>query len=156
MIKEDKLISIAKQWFGKMWSLPDLSLIPKLVDLSYHPNWIQMDKQGPDLVQHEIKYFRSIFPDLSYKILEIKADNNKIWVWYQGTGTQQGAGWGFKPTGKRVSFEGAAILYVNSKGMVVDLKDAFSFYDIFVDLGVVPPFWKLFSHLQNFPEKNKA
>ncbi|UYP47502.1 hypothetical protein NEF87_003787 [Candidatus Lokiarchaeum ossiferum] len=144
---------IGKQWFEVMWSLPDLDLADELVDTSYHPDWIQMDKQGPALVQHEIRYFRSIFPDLSYNILEMKADENKVWVWYRGTGTQEGAGWGFKPTGKTISFEGAAIIYVNFEGKVSNLKDAFSFYDIFVDLGVIPPFWELYSHLKDFPKK---
>lgn len=154
-MQTEKLHLIAKQWFNEMWSRPDLDLANKLVDPTYHPTWIQMDKQGPALVQHEITYFRSIFPDLSYEILEMKADENKVWVWYRGTGTQEGAGWGFKPTGKTISFEGAAILYINSGGKVINLKDAFSFYDIFVDLGVIPPFWELYSHLKDFPNKKE-
>ena len=49
-----------------------------------------------------------------------------------------------------VEFEGATILYFNSKGKVIDRWGAFCFYDILEEIGLVPPFWELHSHLPNF------
>ena len=49
-------------------------------------------------------------------------------------------GMGFEPTNKYIEFEGATILYINSKGKIIDQWGAFCFYDIFTDLGVVPQF----------------
>ena len=48
-------------------------------------------------------------------------------------------------TNKTVEFEGATILYFNSKGKVIDRWGAFFFYDILEELGLGSPFWELHS-----------
>lgn len=126
-----------------MWNNPSDSLIEKLVAPSYNPEWVLMDKNGPELIKHEIKYFRSVFPDLKYRIVEINGEKDKVWIHYSATGTHLGKAWGFEPTNKQVTFEGASILYINEEGQVIDQWGAFCFYDIFTDLGLVPPFWEL-------------
>jgi len=64
-------------------------------------------------------------------------------VRYKAHGTQDGAGWGFEPTGKQVEFEGVTIFTISAKGKICDRWGAFCMYDIFADLGLVPPFWEL-------------
>jgi predicted ester cyclase len=134
---------IGKLWFEEMWNKPDLSVADEIVDDKYNPSWIQIDKVGPAQIKYEIRHFRSMFPDLQYEIVEIKGEDDKVWIRYIGRGTHLGTGWGFKATNKFVEFEGATILYFNSKGKVIDQWGAFCFYDIFTELGVVPPFWEL-------------
>jgi predicted ester cyclase len=134
---------IAKLWFENMWNIPNLATADKIVDPNYNPSWIHIDKIGPAQVKHEIKYFRSIFPDLKYEIIDLKGEIDKVWIRYKARGTHKGEGWGFKPTNKSVEFEGATILYINFEGKVIDQWGAFCFYDIFYELGVVPPFWEL-------------
>ncbi|MFW9927526.1 MAG: ester cyclase [Candidatus Thorarchaeota archaeon] len=135
--------SIGRRWFEEMWSKPDLDLADELVDDNYNPDWISIDKVGPDQVKHEIKYFRSVFPDLKYEIVDISADDDKVWIKYKGSGTHKGNAWGFEPTGKFVEFEGATILHINQEGKIVNRWGAFCFYDILVDLGLTPPLWEL-------------
>ena len=84
-----------------------------------------------------------MFPDLKYEIVEIRGEEAKVWIRYKGQGTHLGKGWGFEPTKKKVTFEGATILYLNSEGKIIDQWGAFCFYDIFYELGIVPPFWEL-------------
>ncbi len=134
---------IGRRWYEEMWSKPDLSVADEIIDENYDPEWVSIDKVGPDQVKHEIKYFRSVFPDLKYEIIEISGDDEKVWIRYKATGTHKGNAWGFGPTGKTVEFEGATILYINPKGMIVDRWGAFCFYDILTDLGLTPPFWEL-------------
>lgn len=143
---------IGKLWFEEMWNKPDFDLAEKIIDPSYKPDWIHMDKIGPALVIHEIKHFRSIFPDLTHKIIETRGEENKVWVWYKAQATHKGNAWGFEPTGKEVEFEAAAILFINSNGKVHDMWEAYCFYDILEELGIVPPFWELHKHLSGFPE----
>ena len=57
---------------------------------------------------------------------------------------------GFHPTKKKVEFEGATILYLNSK--CKDQWGDFCFYDIFTDLGVVPPFGELHKYITDNDE----
>ncbi len=139
--------AIGRRWFEEMWSKPDLDMADKLVASDYDPEWVHIDAVGPAQVKHEIRYFRSIFPDLKYDVVEISGQEDKVWIRYKGKGTQRGNAWGFEPTGKRVEFEGATILYINSKGKITDRWGAFSFYDILADLELVPPLWELSKRL---------
>ena len=141
---------IAHLWYEVMWSQPDLSLADQLVAPNYAPDWIHIDKKGPEQVKHEIKYFRSVFPDLKYQIVETAALPDRVWIRYKAKGTQRGSAWGFPATEKAVEFDGATILYLQ-EGKVVDRWGAFSFYDILTDLGLVPPLWELRDHIQQKP-----
>jgi predicted ester cyclase len=149
-MKEDQTEHIGRIWFEVMWNKPDLALADKIVDPEYSPSWIQINKVGPNQVKHEIQYFRTIFPDLQYQIVEIKGEEEKVWIRYKGQGTHLGKGWGFKPTNKKVEFEGATILYINSNGKVIDQWGSFCFYDIFASLGILPPFWELYKYFDDF------
>lgn len=141
MYKENE--KIARQWFEEMWNKPDLSVADEIVDENYNPEWVQIDAVGPAQIKHEITYFRSVFPDLEYQIIDICSEKEKVWVRYKGKGTQQGEMWGFKATNKYVEFEGATILYINEESKVYDAWGAFCFYDIFADLELVPPYYEL-------------
>jgi predicted ester cyclase len=142
-MKIEETEKIAKLYFEMMWSKTDLTIADQIIDPRYNPSWINIDKVGPAQIKHEIKYFRMMFPDLRYEIVEMKGEENKVWVRYKGYGTHLGKGWGFEPTEKEVTFEGATILYFNSEGKIIDRWGAFCFYDILFELGVVPPFWEL-------------
>ena len=142
-MKIEETERIGHLFFEVMWSKPDLTIADEIIDPKYNPSWIHIDKVGPDQIKHEIEHFRSMFPDLIYEIVEMRGEEDKVWVRYKAHGTHLGVGWGFEPTGKEVSFEGATILYINSEGKIMDQWGAFCFYDIFYDLGLVPPFWEL-------------
>jgi len=141
---------IGKNWFEDMWSIPDFEIADRIIDPNYKPDWIHIDAIGSALVRHEINHFRSIFPDLEQKVIEIKGEENKVWVKYKAHATHMGDAWGFKPTYKEVDFEAAAILYINDKGKVYDMWEAYCFYDLLEELGLVPPLWELHKHLSNF------
>jgi hypothetical protein len=49
----------------------------------------------PEQIKHEIKYFRSVFPNLKYQIIEASALIDRVWIRYQAKGTQFGSAWGF-------------------------------------------------------------
>jgi len=83
-MKSEETEKVGRRWFEDMWGMPDLNLADKIVDPSYNPSWIHIDAIGPAQIKHEIKYFRSIFPDLKYEIIDIKGEEDKfgfaIWV----------------------------------------------------------------------------
>ena len=147
-IKESE--QTGKQWFEDMWSKPDYTIADKIIDPNYKPDWIHMDMIGPALVKFEIEQFRSIFHDLAQKVVEIKGEENKVWVWYKAQAIHKGEGWGFKPTNKRIEFEAAAILFINTEGKVFDLWESFCFYDVLEKLGVVPSLGELHKYLSDF------
>lgn len=72
---DSKLISdneiIAKKWFIDIWTNEDFKKAKEIIHEKYAPESIQIPKIGPEQVIHEVKYFRSIFPDLKYSITEM-------------------------------------------------------------------------------------
>ena len=135
--------AIGRRWYEEMWNTPDLDVADEIVDKDYDPEWVHIDVVGPAQIKNEIKYFRSVFPDLVYEIIEINGEEDKVWIRYKARGTQKGSAWGFEATGKTVEFEGATILYINSEGRIIDRWGAFCFYDLLTDLGLVPSLWEL-------------
>jgi len=140
---------VAHLWFEVMWTKPDLDLADELIDPAYAPAFVQIPKKGPEQIKHEIRYFRTMFPDLKYTVVDSTQVEDRVWVRYRGTGTHLGKAWGFDPTGKIATFEGATILYLGPNGKVIDRWAAYSFLDIFNQLDLVPPFWEL---SQYFPQ----
>ena len=100
MTEEDNK-RIAYLWYEFMWSKPDPDIADEIVDPNYGPEWIHIDKKGPEQIKHEIKYFRSVFPDLKYEIVETATLADRVWIRYKAKGTQQGSAWGFPPTGRQ-------------------------------------------------------
>ncbi|MFN2189694.1 MAG: ester cyclase [Candidatus Promineifilaceae bacterium] len=139
-------IATANKWYGELWSQGKLEIADAIIDPVYAPEWVQIDATGPEQIKHEVKYFRSAFPDLVYEIVGIVEQGNEVWVRYRGTATHAGTAWGFEPTGNQVTFEGAAILTFNESGKICDRWGAFCLYDILADLELVPPFWQLHEH----------
>jgi hypothetical protein len=148
-MQTERNVKIAERWFRELWSIPDPDLADEIVAQDYAPDWILIEAKGPAQVKHEIRYFRSIFPDLTYEIVDTVAAADKVWVRYRGTGTQRGNAWGFEGTGREASFEGVTIFQMNDAGQIIDRWGAFSFYDILVDLNLVPPLWELSKYLGN-------
>ena len=66
----------------------------EIVAKDYDPEWIHIDAVGPAQVKHEIRYFRSVFPDLKYDIVEINGEEDRVWIRYKARGTQKGTAWG--------------------------------------------------------------
>ena len=139
----EKSLQLAQRWFGELWSKGNLDTANEIVAPDYAPDWIQIPKKGPEQVKHEVRYFRSIFPDLQYTIVDCAAFSGKVWVRYKGIGTQKGAAWGFAATNKQIEFEGVTIFTINQADQISDRWGAFCMYDIFVELGFMPPFWEL-------------
>jgi len=143
---------IAERWFTDLWSKGDLDVADQIVDPGYAPEWIQIEATGPAQVKHEVRYFRSVFPDLRYEIVDTAGQDGKVWVRYRGTGTHEGNAWGFEPSGAQATFEGVTIFTLAPEGKIIDRWGAFCFYDIFADLGLVPPFWELGQALGGGPD----
>lgn len=139
----------ATRWYEEMWSKPDLDLADEIVDPDYAPDWIHIEARGPAQVKHEMRYFRSVFPDLKYEVVDSAGQGSKVWVRYQATGTQNGEAWGFEASGKRATFEGVTIFTFGANGKIIDRWGAFCFYDLLSDLGLVPPLWELSQHLDS-------
>ena len=81
----ERNLELARRWFGELWSKPDLDVADIIVDPDYAPDWIHIDAKGPEQVKHEIRYFRSIYPDLRYEIVDVVPTDDRVWVRYNSS-----------------------------------------------------------------------
>ena len=135
-------IELARLFYERMWNNADFELVENIIDPEYHPSDVSMPEKGPALLKKEIKYFRSIFPDLQYQVVDFSEKDNKIWIRYKGTGTHKGKGWGFEPNGKKIEFEASSILTIQDN-KIVDAWRNYCLFDIFSRLGHIPAFWEI-------------
>lgn len=143
MSPENNLESV-RSWFEDMWSTGNIDLARQLVHPDYAPEWVHMDEKGPDQILREMRYFRGVFPDLSYSIADAVAHGeNKVWARVKGHGTQDKAAWGFEGSGRQAEFEAVHIFTFAENGQVIDCWSMFNMYDLFHSLGLVPPWWEL-------------
>lgn len=62
------------------------------------------DIRGPENVKKFYAELRNAFPDLSFRILDLVAEENKVVTHWTATGTHKGEFKGIPATGKRVTF----------------------------------------------------
>ena len=149
-----EILEVAKGFYEKGWNKRDFEYLEKIIDPSYHPEWVLMPEKGSALVKKEINYLTTAIPDLKYEIMKLSQDNDTAWVWYRLKGTQTNNFFGFPPSNKIFSHDGAALLYFNSENKIHNQMGFYCFEDIFYQLGFAPYYWDLHKYLQNYkPEE---
>jgi hypothetical protein len=134
--------TIIEQYFDNLWSRGEVEVADTIIHPDYDPEWIQIEKSGPEQLKHEVNYFRSVFSEVKYEIVDSVECEDKAWVRYQESGTHSKKAWGFAPTNKRFQSEGVTIFTLKDD-KIIDRWGSFCFYDIFHSLGLVPPWWEL-------------
>ena len=144
------ILEVAKGLYEKAWNNRDFEYLEKIIDPNYHPEWVLMPEKGTSLIQKEINYLTTAIPDLKYKLVKLSQDKNTVWIWYKMEGTQTKQFFGFKPSNKKFSQDGAALLYFNEENKIYDQMGFYCFEEIFQQLGHVPYYWDLHKYLQNY------
>lgn len=143
----------AKAFYEIAWNRKDYSVLEKIIDPDFHPDWILMPEKGPALLQKEISYISKAIPDVYYDIKKLTVDpqDQSIWVWYSMSGTQTEDFFGFPPSNKSFKHEGASLMYFNDDHKLIDRMGFYCFEDIFQQLGYAPYYWDLHKYLKNYP-----
>jgi steroid delta-isomerase-like uncharacterized protein len=88
-----------------------------VADAIIHPDFV--DHTNPPGMQHGIeghkavvRLFRSVFPDLEWRIDDLIAEGDKVVARTTMRGTQQGAFFGLPPTGKAVEMTGVHVMRI--------------------------------------------
>ena len=108
MVPDKLMITAAKRWYGELWSEGLLEVADEIVASDYNPEWIHIDKSGPEQVKYEVSYFRSVFPDLVYRILDRSIGTERVWIRYKGQGTHLGSPGDLSRLEKKLQSKGRA------------------------------------------------
>jgi steroid delta-isomerase-like uncharacterized protein len=130
--------SIARRWIEEGWNRGNLAV----VDQIYAPNYVQHEPApvpvtSSEALKHYVAGYRSAFPDLSFTIDDLIAEEDKV-VWrFTSTGTNSGSFMGMPPTGKPSTVTGIVVFrFENSR--IVEAWVNFDALGLMQQLGVIP------------------
>ena len=130
--------SLCRTFFEELHNKQNLEIIDRLVD----PNVVSHDPfpnqaEGSKGFRDTMQLFRSAFPDMSAKINDMIAENNKVVTKITVYGTHLGEFMGIGPTKNKIEYEEVIILRI-ADGKIVEhwaVADALS---LMQQVGAIP------------------
>src|SRR5437763_9494529 len=97
---------IARRFLEEIFTEGNLAAADELVHPDYqNRNPMAGQATGPEGVKQVFARFRTAFPDLDTRVLDLIAEGNKVVARVRVQGTHRGAYMGVPPTGKRIDFD---------------------------------------------------
>lgn len=114
---------VGRLWFDKIWNERDASMAHQLM-AENAIGYLEGGRQivGPGSFLEFQRQFLDTIPDLQLEVLDSVSDENAVCVQWQAKGTHTGAGMGFPPSGRQVSFNGVTWFKVKD-GQVAEGRD---------------------------------
>ena len=124
--------------YEKIFSSGDFTDVEKYIDagiVDHTPD--QGQAAGLEGLKGAFKVFRTAFPDLKFKVIEIIVSGNKAVIHSNITGTNTGEFMGMPPTNKKVDYNQADIVYFNSDNKAYERWGYFDFPKFMQQLGLM-------------------
>ena len=130
---------VVRRYFEELWNKDNAALIDALIA----PDFVLHDPSFPEIRGRDgFKEFfaqgKAAFPDITFPLEDMVAENDKVVVRYTFRGTQQGEFLGRAATGKSVDVAGMAI-YRLAAGQIAELWVVEDTLTWMQQLGIVPP-----------------
>ena len=134
--------SIVRRIYEEVWNKRRLEVVDELISPSHAVHVQLMDHAdpgiGPEAYARNVTQFLSAFPDMKFTILDMIAEDDKVVVFWNITGTQVGEFRGIAPTGKKISLDGITINQL-ANGKIMDSFVSWDMWAMIRQLGTAPP-----------------
>jgi steroid delta-isomerase-like uncharacterized protein len=101
---------LIETWYYRMWNQWDKSVFPKILaeDIQFRGSLGNV-VEGHQGVSQYMDYIRAAFPDFHNAIEQIISEADQAFARLTYTGTHRGTIFGIEPTGRKVTYAGAAV-----------------------------------------------
>lgn len=115
----------------------DMSVLDEVVaeELIEHQQGMPQGREG---LKNVIRTLRRSFPDLSYTVVQMVADEDKVWGHFRSRGTNEGSFMGQSPTGKTMEIDVIDIARFED-GKIVEHWGVPDRLGALLQLGLFPP-----------------
>jgi steroid delta-isomerase-like uncharacterized protein len=133
--------AIVRRLYGEVWNARRTEVVNEILSLSHalHGTITEGSAIGPEAYKATVTRFLTGFPDLRFSIDDMIAEDEKLVVSWNISGTHRGEFMGIPPTNKKVSADGITIHHIlNGK-----IMDSFANWDVLgmiQQFGVASPF----------------
>lgn len=98
--------------FLRLWNKQEVDVIDAICHDRIVIHSLLGKYYGPQALKHIVKSWFAAFPDLRCLSLSSAAENNKVFIQWEATGTHQGEFKGIAPTSKSVAYTGVTVYQV--------------------------------------------
>jgi len=129
----ERLERLLLEGFGR----GDMSVLDEVVAEEFIEHQQGMP-QGREGLKRVIRSLRQSFPDLSYTVVQMVADGDKVWGHFRSRGTNEGSFMGKPPTGKTMEIDVIDIARFED-GKMVEHWGVPDQLGVLLQLGLYPP-----------------
>jgi len=132
--------AIVRRLYGEIWNDRQLEVVNEIISPSHalHDNNTPGSSIGPEHYKRTVTRFLTGFPDLRFSIEDVVAEEEKLAVSWNFSGTHKGRYMGIPATNTKVSFDGITIHHIVN-GKIMDSYVSWDALGMLQQLGMAPP-----------------
>lgn len=130
--------SIVRRLYEEVWNKRRLEVVGELISPSHAVQRTDTTDPGigPEAYERNVTEFVTAFPDLQFTLLDMVAEDDKVVVYWNISGTQQGEFRGIAATGRKISVDGITINQL-ANGKIMDSYVSYDALGLMQQLGAV-------------------
>ena len=103
-------LELVRRFYEEMWNRFDTSIFPELLDpeITFRGS-LGQEKRGYDGLGEYVAFIQGAFPDFHNRVLDVVADENRVFARLLYSGTHEGEVFGVEATRNRFEYSGAAL-----------------------------------------------
>ena len=131
--------AIVRRLYGEVWNGRRLEVVNEIISPSHalHDNNTPGSSIGPEAYKRTVTRFLTGFPDLCFSIEDVVAEEEKLAVSWNFSGTHKGKYMGISATNTKVSVDGITIHHIVN-GKIMDSYVSWDALGMMQQLGAVP------------------
>ncbi len=132
--------AIVRRLYGEVWNGRRLEVVNEIISPSHalHDNTAPGSSIGPEVYKRRVTRFLTGFPDLRFSIEDVVAEEEKLAVSWNFSGTHKGEYMGIPATNTKVSVDGITIHHIVN-GKIMDSYVSWDALGMLQQLGMAPP-----------------
>ena len=139
MGKEDVNKESLRKQIEEVWNKGNLEIIPEVISTDFSMMDLSgVELKGPEGFSQMVTFWRSMFPDLHFTIVDMVAEGDKVAAHVTYTGTFTGPFGDIEPTGKQVNMT-EATFYIFKDGKVIGQTIFLDFLSFYQQSGIPIP-----------------
>jgi len=134
--QEDANKEITRRWLSELWDGGDYAVAAELLTADFKRHSTELPATGPEAYAAIIKACHDGFPDTKITLVDLIAENDKVFVRWHWTGTHQADFLGVPATGKPIDVYGEDLIIFRD-GKISEIFPLFDTLRVMLQIGAI-------------------
>jgi steroid delta-isomerase-like uncharacterized protein len=136
--------NLAQRAVEKVWNQADRSLAEEIYAEDFLSHSEIGNSHGPEEFMEYLSGFREAFPDLTFRVMDVIGEGDRVAVRWRARGTHKGDFQGISPTGEQYETTGITIFLIENEKIVEDWGE-WDRLSLMQQLGAIPELEQMMS-----------